>query len=218
MGLLRNLVGFQTQSAYLTKRGCHMKSTESMESRLERVDMHTYFLNRINVAMENRNYIEASWLIYACFENRYYRMVEKIRDSCKYCRSKSKCNKKGKNELALVTKIKCIQRLYEQDVPCIKNAFRDEIFTETTNWIAERNSLMHELLSLEFYQNTDERFKQNAEKGLQLLNETYTSCTEFRRLFYDKNYIFKFPEVAMDKCACKPKEDSAKNSATSEEK
>lgn len=194
-----------------------MKSTESMESRRERVDMHAYFLNRIDVAMKNKNYIEASWLIYACFENRYYRMVEKVRSSCTYCRSKSKCNKKGKNELALTTKVKCIQRLYEQDVSCIKNAFRNELFSETIAWIDKRNNLMHELLSLKFYQNTDERFKQSAEEGLKLLNETYTSCTEFRRLFYDDKYNFVFPELAMDGCSCKPREKAGKNSSTSEE-
>lgn len=195
-----------------------MKSTEELSERRKRVDMHTYFLNRIDVAMESGNYIESSWLIYSCFENRYYRMVEKIRDSCKYCRSKSKCNKKGKNELALVTKVKCIQRLYEQDVPCIKNAFRNELFSETITWIDKRNNLMHELLSLEFYQNTDERFKQSAKEGLKLLNETYTSCTEFRRLFYNKKYNFVFPELAMDKCSCKPRERAGNNSSTSEEK
>ena len=75
-----------------------MKSTEAYEERLKRVDMHDYFLNRIKSAMSAENYIEANWLIYACFENRYFRTVQKYRTGCKYCRSKSKCNKKDKNE------------------------------------------------------------------------------------------------------------------------
>ena len=60
-----------------------MKSTEDMEQRLQRVDMHEYFLNRITAAMEEENYIEASWLIYSCFENRYFRTIQKYRESCK---------------------------------------------------------------------------------------------------------------------------------------
>lgn len=182
-----------------------MKSTETLESRLKRVDMHDYFLNRIKVSMENGNYIEASWLIYSCFENRYYRIIEKVREKCKYCRSKSKCNKKGKNELALATKIKCVQRLYAEKTPCIFVAFREEIFKETLTWIDERNALMHELLALEFYENTDERFKLSAEKGAMLLAETYKGCTEFRKHFYDEEYQFIFPETAMDGCSCKPR-------------
>lgn len=182
-----------------------MKSTETMESRLIRVDMHDYFLNRINVAMENENYIEASWLIYSCFENRYFRTIEKVKQNCKYCRSKSKCNKKEKNELALATKIKCINRLYENNVECISKAFRSEIFQETLKWIDDRNTLMHELLSLEFYEDTDKRFRKSAEDGIVLLNETYSSCTEFRKLFYTDGYDFIFPENAMEGCSCKPR-------------
>lgn len=112
-----------------------MKSTENIEQRMLRVDMHEYFLNRIAEAIERENYIEASWLIYSCFENRYFRTVQKYREYCKYCRSKSKCNKKQSNDLALATKIKCVKRLFDSNVSCINNAFRYELFKETLDWI-----------------------------------------------------------------------------------
>lgn len=184
-----------------------MKSTEPMESRLKRVDMHNYFLNRIDSGMKNKNYIEVSWLIYSCFENRFYRVVEKYRENCKYCRSKSKCNKKNKNELALATKIKCVQRLHDNNVTCISEAFRYDLYKEILDWVDERNDLMHELLSLEYYENTDDRFKKSAEEGLKLLTETYESCTRFRSIFYTDEYSFEFPEAAMEKCPCKPRKN-----------
>lgn len=182
-----------------------MKSTESKDSRLQRVEMHQYFLDKINVAMEGENYIEASWLIYSCFENRYFRTVEKIRENCKYCRSKSNCNHSQKNELALATKIRCIQRLYENSVRCISESFDLQTIKDTLAWIKDRNLLMHELLSLEYYQETDAKFKNSAEEGLILLNKTYAHCTEFRKIFYQKEYVFIFPEQAMEGCPCKPK-------------
>lgn len=182
-----------------------MKSTETMESRLKRVNMHDYFLRRIDDCMKKKNYIEASWLIYSCFENRYYRIVEKVRKNCKYCRAKGKCNNKDKNTLALATKINCVKRLYNGGVSCFKQAFNCEIFQDTLKWVKDRNGLMHELLSLEFYENTDERFRVNAERGLTLLKDTYRCCTEFRRLFYDEEYVFIFPEKAMEECSCKPR-------------
>ena len=40
-----------------------MKSIEKMEERLERVDMHDFFLQKIEKAMKEEKYIEASWLI-----------------------------------------------------------------------------------------------------------------------------------------------------------
>lgn len=67
---------------------------------------------------------------------------------------------------------------------------------------------MHELLSLEYYQETDKRFKESAKKGLNLLNETYEACTNFRKLFYADNYVFEFPEKAMDDCSCKPQKNT----------
>lgn len=183
-----------------------MRSTESMEQRLKRVDMHEYFLDRIKSSMESENYIEASWLIYSCFENRYFRMIEKVREHCKYCRAKSKCNHKQKNELALATKIRCIQRLHNAFVPCISGAFPYRLFDDTLKWIKGRNDLMHELLSLDYYQDSDARFKNSAEEGAVLLDETYKACTMFRKLFYDDGYDFVFPIEAMEGCSCKPQD------------
>ena len=182
-----------------------MRSIEKKEERLKHVDMHDYFLDRIKNDMKNGNYIEASWLIYSCLENRYFRTLQKYRDKCDYCRSKSKCNHTLKNELALVTKVKCVKRLYENNVPCIKNCFRYELFDETIKWIEKRNALMHELLSLEYYQDTDNRFEDSAKVGFDILMETYKSCTGFRKAFFDNGYVFDFPKPAMDGCKCKPK-------------
>lgn len=183
-----------------------MESTEELSERLKRVDMHDYFRTRIKTAMNSGNYIEANWLIYACFENRYFRTVQKYRLECKYCRSKSKCNKKEKNGLALLTKVGCVQRLFDAGVTCITGAFNQELFEETTKWVKKRNDMMHDLLSLEYYENTDALFKESAEKGLNLLNKTYECCTKFRALFFAEDYKFVMPDEAAEKCPCKPKE------------
>ena len=91
-------------------------------------------------------------MIYSSFENRYFRTVEKIKAQCKY--SKGKC-KKTSNELALRTKVRCLQRISEADCSCIKNAFPDELFAETLSWVKKRNLMMHNLLQLETYENMD---------------------------------------------------------------
>lgn len=78
-----------------------MKSTENIEERLQRVDMHDFFLKKIDEAINEERYIEASWLIYSCMENRFYRTIQKYKKLCKYCTGKCK---KNKNELAISTK------------------------------------------------------------------------------------------------------------------
>lgn len=180
-----------------------MKSTEKLEVRKKRVDMHDFFIAKIDDAMENKRFIEASWLIYACFENRYFRTVEKIKSQCKY--SEGKC-KKSSNELALRTKISCVQRLAsDATCTCFANNFPIKLLEKTKKWIKARNKLMHNLLQLEYYENTDAEFERIATTGKALLEQTYECCTKFRKDFYATEYTFTFPESAMDGCSCKPR-------------
>ena len=86
-----------------------IKSTESLKVREQMVDMHQFFIDKIDEAVESQRYIEASWLIYSCIENRFFRILQKYKKQCKYCKGKSKC-KKNRNELAISTKIACVER------------------------------------------------------------------------------------------------------------
>ncbi|MBQ3409278.1 MAG: hypothetical protein IJH12_08765 [Clostridia bacterium] len=183
-----------------------MKSTEVFDERLKRVDMHDFFLEKINRAIKDKRYIEASWLIYSCMENRYFRTVEKIKKQCKY--SSGKCHK-SKNELALKTKVNCIQRLSRAGCECFKIAFPDELFEKTKAWIKNRNNLMHNLLQLEQYENMDNEFMKVSMDGIKILKDTYEACTKFRKIFYSEDYKFIFPEESMEGCSCKPRDGKA---------
>lgn len=178
-----------------------MQSTEKFEERKKRVDMHNFFIAKIDDAMKNKRYIEASWLIYSCFENRYFRTVEKVKGQCKY--SGKKC-KKASNELALKTKINCIQRLVEGNCSCFSNNFPYELLEQTKKWVKNRNDLMHNLLQLKYYENMDSEFEKIATEGKKLLDETYICCTNFRADYYADGYSFQFPTSAMERCPCKP--------------
>lgn len=182
--------------------GAIMNSTEKMEERLERVDMHDFFLNKIDEAINEERYIEASWLIYSCMENRFFRTLQKYKKQCKYC--KGKC-KKNKNELAISTKIDCVKRLMENSVTCVSDSFTPVLLENTRLWIKNRNNMMHDLLSLETYQDMDELFKKSSIEGRELLIQLYEACTLFRKKFYADGYVFIFPESAMEGCSCKPK-------------
>lgn len=185
-----------------------MESTEEQTIRIDMVEMHQYFIEKINDAIRDKRAVEAVWLIYACLENRYFRIIKKFKHLCSKCSKNSKC-RSNKNQLALATKIKCVQRLCLAGVPCISNSFDEELFSDTLKWVKTRNLLTHQLLSLDSYQNTYEKsFLELATSGVIILNTTYQSCTTFRKLFYDKDYTFVFPPSCMDECPCgaKPNE------------
>lgn len=166
-----------------------MKSVENKETRLEMVDMHKFFLDKINNAIEEKRYVEASWLIYSCMENRFFRVLCKFKNQCVYSDGKSK------NELAISTKISCIRRMCQNNVICISDAFTIEQLDNISKWIKQRNRMMHDLLSLDTYEETDEEFELSALKGKVLLDELYESCTEFRKIFFSQDYIFEFPKA-----------------------
>ena len=179
-----------------------MESTEEMATRRAMVDMHSFFLEKIDEAINGKNEIEASWLIYACLENRYYRILLKYKRNCKYCKKGSKC-RKASNQLALSTKISCVERLLQADVKCISDSFTRELLRSTRCWVKRRNKMTHELLSLEKYREAyDRSFSELAEEGRRLLSETYDACTKFRALFYSPEYSFEFPEECMEQCLC----------------
>lgn len=182
-----------------------MKSTEQKHIREEMGDMHQFFIEKIENAINDGRYIEASWLIYSCMENRFFRVLQKYKKQCKYC--KGKCQK-NRNELAISTKIECVRWLCEADVTCISNSFEIDLLKEIKKWIKNRNNMMHNLLSLDSYKNCDDDFKQSALSGQILLKKLYDSCTNFRREFYADDYEFIFPEGAMEGCHCKNTNDS----------
>ena len=176
-----------------------MESTEEKDIRERMVDMHQFFIDRIDVAVRSERFIEASWLIYACIENRFFRILQKYKSQCKY--SKGKC-RKNKNELAISTKVSCVKRLCENNVSCIADSFSLEQLEELRSWVKRRNDMMHLLLSLETYKSADEHFKALAIEGQTILTELYLSCTQFRKAFYSDGYVFQFPDKAMEGCPC----------------
>lgn len=178
-----------------------MKSTEDKEKRIEMVQMHDYFLEKINCAIEEERYIEASWLIYACMENRFFRTLLKFRKQCKYCKGKCASNK---NELAISTKNACLVHLAQADVTAIADNFSLELLENIRIWVKDRNNLMHKLLGVDSYATTDIAFEKSAKDGKVLLDQLYSSCTKFRASFYADGYEFVFPESAMELCRCNP--------------
>lgn len=184
-----------------------MKSTEQKEDRLKRVDMHNFFMEKIDDAMKSKRFIEATWLIYSCFENRFFRTVEKIKSQCKY--SGGKC-KKASNDLALSTKINCIERLAKDNsCTCFSNNFPVQLLEDTKRWVKDRNTLMHNLLRLEYYESMDAKFEACAIRGQELLQQTYDCCTKFRKDYYTEGYVFTFPASAMEPCLCNPHKSNA---------
>jgi hypothetical protein len=163
------------------------------------VDMHQFFIDKIDDALEEERFIEASWLIYACIENRFFRVLQKYKHLCSKCTGKCR---KNRNELALSTKRQCVERLREANVTCISESFSKEQLENIKDWVKRRNTLMHNLLSLESYQQSDNEFRDIALQGRPILDELYSSCTKFRSIFYQDGYEFYFPQSAMDACSC----------------
>ncbi len=182
-----------------------MESTEPMDTRLKMVEMHAFFLGRIESSIAEENFFEASWLIYACMENRFFRVLDKYKRDCKYCVKGGKC-RKGSNQLAISTKIACVERLAKAGVSSVCDSFGADLFQDVRNWVKRRNKLMHDLLALGTYEEKfDNDFRSLAVDGQDVLDRLYKACEKFRAEFYADGYEFEFPEECMEGCSCKPR-------------
>lgn len=182
-----------------------MESTEPMDARLKMVEMHAFFLEKIDRSINEDNFFEASWLIYSCMENRFFRVLDKYKRGCKYCVKGGKC-RKGSNQLAISTKIACVERLASAHVPAVYDSFDAELIQGVRGWVKRRNNLMHDLLALDSYEEKfDNEFRSLAVDGQAVLNRLYKACERFRAEFYADGYQFVFPEECMEGCSCKPK-------------
>lgn len=145
--------------------------------------MHDFFLSKINESIEEGLYFEATWLICSCPENRFFRVLDKYKRECKYCHKRGKC-RKGSNQLALSSKVSCVERLCKENVSCISDSFPGKIFGEVRAWIKLRNRLMHNLLSSEHYEDDfDNDFKELALSGKIIVKDVFDACTQFREAF-----------------------------------
>lgn len=185
-----------------------MEQTEPLDKRLKMVEMHSFFLEKINSSIDEENFFEASWLIYSCIENRFFRVLDKYKRKCKYCVKGGKC-RKGSNQLALSTKLACVERLVKVGEASVADSFNLELLADTRAWVKRRNGLMHDLLALETYEEKfDNDFRSLALDGREVLRRIYSSCETFRVKFFTPGYEFVFPVECMEKCACKPRDSS----------
>lgn len=165
---------------------------EPYEKRCEMAVMHDEFKRRLENAYEKGEYVEASWLCYAIFEQRIQRLIEKhIR----------KCPRPKRNNNAPVsisTKIKCIRNLSEAKYGGYEN-FDIELLDAISKWCTKRNSLVHSLLDISTYRQYDKDFRALAESGIPLVERLYSEVTKVRNWYYEKN----FGEFPIIKCKCK---------------
>ena len=82
---------------------------ESYETRYEMAVMHDKFLDNLTSAMAKKQYIEASWLCYAIFEQRIRRIVEKHIKKCPKGR-----RSKNEKPVSITTKLVCLKKLCKQ--------------------------------------------------------------------------------------------------------
>ena len=59
-----------------------MKAKEEYETRIEMVQMHKEFIEKMDDAFEKRRYVETVWYCYAIFEQRTSRLIAKYLDKC----------------------------------------------------------------------------------------------------------------------------------------
>ena len=170
-----------------------MNKKESLETRKKMAVMHDAMIDKLDMAMKKKRYVEASWICYAIFEQRITRMIMK---------HLSKCPRQNRSEkhkdVGIRTRIDCIIKLTKQGYgayACVDGS----VFKKLKLWCKRRNDLVHALLDISRYKKYDMEFKKLAEDGYALVPKIYEEATKVRN-WCDLNSFPKFPDL---KCPCK---------------
>lgn len=167
---------------------------ETLEVRREMAEMHDKFLEDLETAMKKKQYIEASWLCYAIFEQRINRLI--LKHICK-CPKQPKA--KNSAPVSISTRINCIKELAQANYGGYGN-FDFRLLCDIKEWCDDRNALVHGLVSLAHYKKYDEEFEAIAKKGIPLVYRLYEESTKLREWWYANEDFGEFPKV---KCKCK---------------
>lgn len=175
-----------------------MEPKESLEIRQKMAEMHESVLKRIEDAYKHGNMIEVCWLCYACFESRVNRTLEKI---CSRC-TKDKRDKK--RIIGITTKLECYVRLVKAGYEPLKNENIDMI-QNVKGWCKERNDLIHGMVSLDYYNDADNKFANLAKRGKSLVKKMYLLGKDVRVYYYNADQIPIFESSVVDKCRLQQK-------------
>jgi hypothetical protein len=163
-----------------------MKPNDSLEIRKEMVVMHEEYIGRLNDAMKNDQFVEASWLCYAIFEQRINRLIDKFLYKC------PKKQRVNGTSVSISVRIICLEKLIRLDYGGF-STYDVTLLPEIKRWCKTRNELVHGLVSLDHYQNYDEEFKRLAESGQPLVNRLYKENRKFRKWFMETDELAPFP-------------------------
>lgn len=170
-----------------------MVKKENIELRLEMAKMHDEVLDSLEKAIDEKNYVTATWLCYACFESRIGRTLNKLSEKCP-CR---KCQ--NNNKVGITTRVECVKRCSQNSYRGAEN-FDTKLLGKIKGWLKTRNIYMHNLVSLENYKNKDIQFKELALDGYNYVTELYKETTMFRKEYYKVNKKKKFDDIVLSKC------------------
>ena len=160
---------------------------------MEMAQMHDSFLGKLRKAISEKQYVEASWLCYAIFEQRISRIIEKHIIKC----PKGKRSKDEK-PTSISTRILCLKKLIKCEYG-VYAEFDKSLLEDIDKWCKKRNRLIHGLVSLDHYKMYDEEFKELALAGAPLVERLYAEATKVREWCRNDNQFPKFPEI---KCRC----------------
>lgn len=176
-----------------------MQPQEPLETRLKMVEMHDEVLDWYNKALNDELYIDACWYAYSCFESRIDRAISKIAIACPIPKRKNRGNPTG-----ITTKIECLIRLCRSGHPFLKD-LNPDMLCSIKGWCSERNDLVHDLVTLEKYPESNQRFKSLAIRSKKLVAYAYESARMIRLYYYESDSVPSIPDECAKKCRCTKK-------------
>lgn len=169
-----------------------MKPLEPYDQLLQMAEMHDEMIVAIKESIAAGDYVEACWYEYGCLESRIGRMIEKVIAGC------PKSPRKSTRAVGISTKVECLSRIAMKGHPFFDRNDQGSL-GEMKKWIRKKNNLVHRLVTLDEYLNSQSEFESLARDGLRHVEKAYSIASRVRERFYSANSI---PQLDDKKCRC----------------
>jgi hypothetical protein len=124
-------------------------------------------ISRVDVALENKFYLEASWIEYSIIEERLISIIKKVDE---------------RNPGNGFKVDKCLKRLKylinKENHQLLKRHFTIDFLDEISKWKNKRNSTMHDLAKKHI---TEQRVENLAREGKDLMRELNATIMRFKK-------------------------------------
>ncbi len=180
---------------YAAQTANEVNAMQPEEIREQELPERPKYKKRLEKAINEARYVEATWLCHALMNQRVNRLIEGYLSAC------PKKPRFSPSEAPLATRIACVQGLIEADYGALAQ-YDPTLLAQVKQWCDQRAQLVHDLTRLDRYEGIDDVIEGMARNGFELCKRLGNENKKVREWMREAEQLPAFPQG----CGCEAKQ------------